>query len=174
MENAKYTPIDTELVERAITGDIDAFAALYETIYKDMYRLALYITRDRQDAEDAVAETVADAYSSIGSLRQPEAFRGWIFRILSIKCKRLFRESFENLTDPEDMPDIADESVSIADSAGIRDLFFTLEDVDRTILSMHIFGGYKSHEIAECLEMSAATVRSRQARALAKLRSMMA
>ena len=171
MENARYPPVDTELVQRAITGDIDAFAALYETIYKDMYRLALYITRDKQDAEDAVAETVADAYSSIGKLRDPSSFRSWIFRILSIKCKHFFKESFENLTDPEEMPEIPDISVSIDDSAGVRELFFSLEDVDRTILSMHIFAGYKSHEIADYLQISPATVRSRQARALAKLRA---
>lgn len=169
--------INPELVKRARDGDIEAFASLYETVYKDMYRLALYMLKDKQDAEDAVAETVADAYSSIGKLREPGAFRGWIFRILSIKCKNMLK-GYIDKTIPidalgEDEP--ADNSrISEADAQIIRSLFYELSETDRTIISMHVFGGYKSDEIGEILEMNPSTVRSREKRALAAMRKELA
>ena len=81
-----------ELERQAKKGKKEAFAKLYETVYEDMYRFALYVLKDREDAEDAVAETVADAFESIGKLRKEEAFRAWIFQILSNKCKRKLKE----------------------------------------------------------------------------------
>lgn len=65
-----------ELVRQAKKGKREAFAKLYETVYEDMYRFALYVLKDREDAEDAVAETVADAFESIGKLRKEEALDG--------------------------------------------------------------------------------------------------
>ena len=70
---------NTELTERARAGDIHAFAQLYETIYRDLYRFALYTLKNSHDAEDAVSDTVTDAFGQIASLRRPEAFRSWMF-----------------------------------------------------------------------------------------------
>ena len=175
-EKKKRTQVDPAVVEKARSGDLEAFGALYETVYKDMYRLALYILKDPQDAEDAVAEAVADAYSSIGNLREPEAFRGWIFRILSIKCKRLLKgfsdapvSLDENPEAGENLP-ASDHEPSMAEAAAVREIFYHLDDTDRCIIAMSVFGGYTSLEIAGYLGMNAATVRSRQMRALSSMR----
>ena len=81
-----------ELVRQAKQGNADAFASLYQEIYEDLYRFAVYILKDPVDAQDAVSETVTDAYASIRRLRKEKAFKGWIFRILSAKCKRKLKE----------------------------------------------------------------------------------
>lgn len=64
-----------ELAERARNGDQEAFAGLYREVYEDLYRFALYVLKNPHDAQDAAAETVADAYASVRKLRKPEAFR---------------------------------------------------------------------------------------------------
>lgn len=69
----------------------DEFIELYTGIYKDLYRYALYILCNKEDAEDAVSEAVVDAYAEFDKLRDKAAFRSWIFKILSIKCKRKIR-----------------------------------------------------------------------------------
>ena len=66
----------------------DEFIELYTAVYKDLYRYALYVLGNREDAEDAVSEAVVDAYAEFGKLRDKGAFKGWIFKILSAKCKR--------------------------------------------------------------------------------------
>ena len=51
----------------------------------------------------------------------------------------------------------------------VRKLFFELADEERLIIAMHVFGGYKSHEIARLLKMNENTVRSKESRGLKKL-----
>ena len=83
---------ELQLVCRAQSGDTGAFAQLYEGVYQDLYRFALYVLKHPQDAQDVVSDTVMDAFAQIGELRKSEAFRAWIFRILSNKCKRKLKE----------------------------------------------------------------------------------
>lgn len=51
----------------------------------------------------------------------------------------------------------------------IRQEFFRLSDEERMIISMHLFAGYKSHEIASILHMNENTIRSKESRALKKM-----
>jgi RNA polymerase sigma-70 factor (ECF subfamily) len=177
---------ERELVKRAKKGDVDAFGRLYETVYKKMYRYALYTLKNSHDAEDAVSETVTDAFASIKSLRSEETFSGWIFAILANKCrhrmKDYYRMRLEDVLEDEE----AGESQSILSKSGayesdwnrnkeayhdVREAFFALKEEERIILGMHIFFGYKTREIAAQLSMNENTVRSRESRALQKLRS---
>ncbi|MCI8488885.1 MAG: RNA polymerase sigma factor [Lachnospiraceae bacterium] len=156
-------------IKKAKLGDAAAFAELYRDIYADLYRFALYTLKNPTDAEDAVSETVTDAFTSIRKLRQEESFSSWIFKILSVKCKKRFQEI---ATLPEELlRDIPDEGSmgNIAVYMDLRRQFFRLSDEERLIISMHIFAGYSSTEIAEILHMNANTVRSKESRALKKL-----
>ena len=76
------------LVAAAQSGDADAFAALYANYNKSLYKTAYYLIGTVEDAEDTVMETVTDAFESISKLRSPEAFEGWIFKILYNKARR--------------------------------------------------------------------------------------
>ena len=78
----------TQLVTQAQAGSRAAFGELYESLAGDLYRMALYTLGSGPDAEDAVADTFAEAWKGIKNLREPEAFRSWMFRILSARCKR--------------------------------------------------------------------------------------
>ena len=49
------------LVLVAKKGDKDAFAQLYQHIYKDLYKFAYYVLKNDQDAQDAVSDAVMDA-----------------------------------------------------------------------------------------------------------------
>ena len=55
------------------------------------------------------------------------------------------------------------------EDADVRTAFARLDDEERLILSMNLFGGYTSREIGEALGMNDNTVRSRQKRALEKM-----
>lgn len=63
------------LVQRAGSGDAAAFGELYEQVYKDLYRYALYCLGSREEAEDAVQETALEAFRGMAGLKRPEAFR---------------------------------------------------------------------------------------------------
>lgn len=158
-----------EKVRLAKKGDAEAFAGLYREVYHDMYRMARFTLRNDYDAEDIVSEAVADAFTSIRRLRSPEAFRPWIFRILSNKCRNKIREYLHTQQElPEDMqgPDSEQEFLDIMQ---VRFLFQKLSDEERFIISMHVFAGYKSREIAKILHMNENTVRSKERRGLQKI-----
>ena len=53
-----------------------------------MFRFALYTLKNRHEAEDVVSETVLDAWKGIEGLKDENAFRAWIFRILANKCRQ--------------------------------------------------------------------------------------
>lgn len=59
------------------------FAAQVEHLTDRLYGTALRLTRNPEQAEDLVAETVVKAWARLGELRDPQAFQGWIQRILS-------------------------------------------------------------------------------------------
>ena len=156
-------------VKKAKRGDAAAFACLYQQIYADLYRFALYTLKNKNDAEDVVSETVVDAFASIRKLRQEEKFKGWIFCILYNKCKDKLREYAKKDAElPEDYKEVATEE-KVEDGAVMRALFFELGEEDRLIISMHLFAGYTSKEIAKILGLNENTVRSKESRALKKL-----
>lgn len=157
------------LVKRAKQGDTEAFATLYEEIYENMYRFALYTLRHTADAEDVVSETVMDAFASIGKLRSEEAFKSWIFQILSNKCKDKLREYSKKTYELDETITETQAVTGPEDSAIVRRSFFELPHEERIIIGMHLFCGYKSREIAEILHMNENTVRSKESRGLKKL-----
>lgn len=156
-------------VKKAKNGDTKAFAWLYQQIYPDMYRFALYTLRDKEDAEDVVSEAVADAFAAIPKLRSEESFKSWMFKILSNKCKNKLKEyANKTLELPEDIEEKA-SGQRVEEAALVRKLFFELGEEDRLIISMHLFAGYTSREMAELLHMNENTIRSKESRALKKL-----
>lgn len=161
--------INVTEVKKAKHGDVVAFAGLYQQVYADMYRFALYTLKNKSDAEDAVSETVADAFASIGRLQRAEAFKGWIFRILYHKCKDKLREyTKKDMELPEDYREVPAEE-KIEENAVVRAMFYELTEEERLIISMHLFAGYTSKEIARLLGINENTVRSKESRALKRL-----
>ena len=162
--------INSSEVKKAKRGDAAAFAGLYQQVYADLYRFALYTLKNKADAEDAVSETVTEAFSSIGRLRKAESFRTWIFRILYYKCKDRLREYTRKMEDlPKDYKELPAKEC-VEEGAMIRAMFFELEEEERMIISMHLFAGYTSKEIGKLLGLNENTVRSKESRALNKLR----
>lgn len=159
----------TLLIHQAKQGSAQAFSELYQEVYRDLYRFALYTLKNSHDAEDAVSETVMDAWAQIWGLRREESFRAWIFKILSNKCRQRLKQ-YVNKTE-ELSEDLCDTQRDTAEDMDVKQAFSRLDEEERLILSMRIFGGYSSRETAQMLGMNSNTVRSRQKRALEKMES---
>lgn len=155
-------------VKLAQGGDKDAFARLYATVYKDLYHIALYSLRNSHDAQDAVSDTVVDAFSSIHKLKEPLAFRGWIMKILSAKIKRKYRE-YANSTAPLDY-EPEGESINY-ESIELMAEFSELSETERLLVSLSAISGYTSDEISSMTGINSNTVRSKVMRARNKLKS---
>lgn len=174
MYDYKNSP-EPDLIRRAKWGDIKAFSEMYERIYKDLYKFALYMTKHTQDAEDAVSESVLSAYENLSHLRNNDSFRSWMFTILNNRCKKILcrgRKEADRLDDSAHS--WTGESAHEPDYAqwhDVRRAFGELDEEERMIVALSVFGGYRSGEIARMMDRNAATVRSRKRRALEKMRS---
>lgn len=149
------------------------FVALYEPIYKDLYRFALYTMGKPADAEDAVSESVLTAWEKRDQLRNEGSFKSWLFQITANTCrKNLKKLDRMQPSEPEELEPVEpSHQLDAADSAAVRELFSQLDDDDRLIIALSVFGGYTSDEIGEILSMNSNTVRSRRKRALDRLKA---
>ncbi|MDD3363042.1 MAG: RNA polymerase sigma factor [Hespellia sp.] len=164
------------LIKRAKKGDTKAFATLYGRIYVDLYRFALYTMQHRQDAEDAVSEAVIAAFQNMKKLKKEEAFRNWMFTILSNQCKKKFSEKSRIEDELSEEVISGQECISTGEShlADCHDLHKALEKLteeERLIVMLLAIEGYNSSEVGEMLKMSANTIRSKQSRSLEKMRN---
>ena len=151
--------------------DARKFAQMYEDVYADLYRFALCLMKNQQEAEDSVSEAVISAYENIRKLRKEEAFKSWMFTILSNICRRRLKQVTREM--PQDgggsYEETAVEDVDLSLAMDVRNAFFVLTEEEQTIVGLSVFGGYNSNEIGTMMKLNANTVRSKWSRALAKM-----
>lgn len=80
---------DAQIVKAVLGGDTEAFGVLVERYQERCLRLALHIMGSREDAEDAVQESLLRAYRYLGGYREREKFAAWLYRILVNQCRTL-------------------------------------------------------------------------------------
>ena len=140
---------------------------LYETVYKDLYRLAYYYLGNTHEAEDVVSETVLRAYEKFDSLKDERAFRNWIFKILVNQCNTRLRKMITKKT--YELKEEISYQPEMEDTVVVKELLELLTKEERQIVVLTIFGGYKGEEIAKLLHKRHSTIRSKYRRALKKL-----
>jgi RNA polymerase sigma-70 factor, ECF subfamily len=79
------------LIERAQSGDSDAFRLLVEQHSRVVFRLAFRMTGNEQDAEDVVQETFLRAYKRLSDYEARASFSTWLYRIASNYALDLIR-----------------------------------------------------------------------------------
>ncbi len=72
---------DAVLVQRALAGDERAFAQLYRRHVRYVAGVLKRLLRRDDEVDDALQQTFTSALLSLASLREPEAFRGWVAAI---------------------------------------------------------------------------------------------
>ncbi len=165
------------LIERSKQGDCSAFSELISQYTTEIYRFALYMTGNKEDAEDAVQDSLLSAWKGIHSLKDNSLFKAWLFKILANKCKTLLMkknkmpdtlpvEEYEFLIDYE-----ADGN--LISSTELKDALSTLTPPDAQIILLSIIGGFTSYELGVIYNMTPGAVRTRQKRALEKLKNIL-
>ena len=162
------TKTDWIFVQQAKKGDSHAFARLYEIYYKDLYHFALYYTKDSITAEDAVSSAVLKAFEQLHKLRKNDAFKSWLFQITANECKKLLKQKSIYLNDASWQEPAAAEDGYLTPE--IQDELSQLSEPERRVITLFVFGGYTSREIAGILKKREGSIRSIKSRALAKLR----
>ena len=168
-----------QAVEAALQGNADAFSALYESTQNNMYYLALKYMKNPDDAKDVLQDAYIKAWQSLPTLKDPEHFPAWLGRIVANTAKNmlvkkkpdLFSElEKENEDGDEFVFQIEDENTSYQPELNytqketqilVRELIDSLSDEQRFCILMYHLEGQSIKEIAETLDVSENTVKSR-------------
>jgi RNA polymerase sigma-70 factor (ECF subfamily) len=170
--------LDLQLVQKAKEGDADSFSALYEQLAPSLYRTALYTLGNSHDAQEVVAETFLEAFHGIKKLRENAAFGAWMFRILSVRCKRKMRDYVRGRNESDideflDLDDGSDMGQEVSLRADLLHALDTLSDSERQIVVLAVIEGYTTKETAQILRLPHGTVSSKLFRTLKKMRTML-
>jgi RNA polymerase sigma-70 factor (ECF subfamily) len=172
---------ETELVERAQGGEIEAFEELVTTYQQLALRTAQVITGNAAEAQDAAQEAFVKAFYALGRFRSGAAFRPWLLRIVAneaINRRRAARRKANLVlrvaeSRPTDGAAPSPEAAALAHEVRqeVLDAVNKLRPEDRLVIAYRYFMDLSEGEMAEALDCPRGTVKSRLSRALKRLRA---
>ena len=169
--------MQADLVQRARSGDREAFAVLAGAAVDRLYAIARLILRDAELAEDAAQETLVRAWRDIPSLRDVERFDAWIYRLTVRACADIGRQRRRwraELTIVPSEPIELDRSADLADRDELERGLRRLNEAQRTILVLTYYLGFTPGDVAEALDIPVGTAKSRLHYAIEALRAALA
>jgi RNA polymerase sigma-70 factor (ECF subfamily) len=172
---------DAEFVARARAGDLDAYEVLVARHSAFAHRTAALLGAGA-DAEDVVQEAFVKAFRRLRLYRGDSPFRSWLLAIVGNETRNLHRSRRRRdglvlraaaLVEPDrEAPDLPGDAALAAERrAALLDAVRRLDERDRDVVVCRYLLDLSEAETAEILGWPRGTVKSRTARALAKLRT---
>src|SRR5690349_4197234 len=146
----------------------EAFGELVARFQDMAFACAFSVLGDFYLAEDAAQEAFITAWQRLGQLRAPEAFAGWLRRIVLTQCSRLTRgkrlqivplESGSGAPSAGPNPHAAAESREL--QTRVLSAIKALPENERQVVTLFYVDGYTQADIGEFLQLPVSTVNKR-------------
>ncbi len=177
---------ETQLLDKASTGDVDAFAELFESYRPVVYAVACRVAGP-DDADDIVMETYLKAWRSIAKFNRRAALKTWLYRItyncaldfIRSRGRRQERVMRIDENDERRISDLEDEAQETPDqeiarsedAALVQEALQQMDEPHRMVLLMRYADDMSYAEIAAAADLSMGTVMSRLFNAKRKLKN---
>ena len=177
--------VEREIIQRVIGGDKSAFEGLVIENQKNVYNLALKMTRNEEDALDLSQEAFIKAFNRLANFRGESRFSVWMYRLTYNLCIDFLRKKSKINTvslyyddeagesSPIEIPDLRDlpEDSTIRSELrkNITEGIYELPLKHREVIVLREVNAMSYEEVAETLGINTGTVKSRLARARLKL-----
>ncbi|MDP3111514.1 MAG: sigma-70 family RNA polymerase sigma factor [Thermodesulfovibrionales bacterium] len=174
---------DLQALKRFKNGDISAFEELVLNYQDRIYNLCLYMLGSKHDAEDAAQDTFLKAYRSLNDFKPNASLYTWIYRIAVNTCidykrkpllESLFRRSDTGeevvIEHPSDSPSPEKVYESKQIQNALQEALRKLSPKLRAVIVLKEMEGLSYEEIADTLDVSIGTVKSRISRARDELK----
>ena len=162
-----------DLVARTREGDESAFALLVERYHPVVFRWAIGLSGDRDDADDVVQEVFVRVHRKLSSFRGEGSFEAWLYRITRRVALRLVRESASPLTRESEAVYLTDPGARVDRQravALIQAVALTLPVRQREVFILCDLEGRTPAEVAGMLNMKDVSVRASLFKARASVR----
>ncbi len=192
MNRENVTPEQTALVKAAMAGDEAALERLLVAAQDVTWRFSMAVCGQPDDAQDAMQEAMLRTYRHVGKLREPGAFRPWLYRTVRNACLMSRRKRVDEPTRLESLDastadgarsgdTLADPGRSPEELAAARHLrshlarsLKALPPESRAVVFLREVEGLSTRETAHALNISEDNVKARFSRARAALRAELA
>lgn len=160
-------------IEQMRNGEEKGFNDVYSKTYNRVYFRAKQIMKNEEDAEDLTQIVFVEAYKNIHTLQSVEAIYSWLDGITYRQGMKLYRKKkdvllteeaqimFDELesNDIDSMPELTADQKATADI--IRGIIEELPELQKTAVIAYYFDGLKVEQIADMMECSVNTIKSR-------------
>jgi len=173
---------ESQLIDDALQGDRAAFTRLVELNQDRLFASMRQVTGSPEEAEEVVQEAFIRAFVKLDTFQRHSQFFTWLYRIafnsaLTRKRRKRARVSLDqyresNGLEVSDDGDAVDEPMMRRERVQmVRAAMQTLSDDHRSILVLREMQDHSYEDIAEILNISIGTVRSRLSRARGQLKT---
>ena len=167
------TEQQVQLVVAAQSGNIKSFETLFAIYHEKVYALARMILKNSNNAEDVLQETFITAWRKLSTLETPPTFSVWIQIIAKNLCNMQLRkknmailldaehdiENFDVEDSVELLPAVYAERADLKERLG--GIIDGLSEVQRQAIVLYYFNELSVDEIADVMECSANTIKTR-------------
>lgn len=161
------------LIEEAKNGNKEAFSQLILEIERDLYKIARTRFSCEADIEDAVQETILQAFKSIKTLRKPKSFKAWIIKVLINKCNKIYKKKEKHIKYIEDITEdigMYDNNDTLISNLDFYKLIKDLNYKERITIVLYYSEDLTTKEIGKILKESESTIRNRLSRTRIKIK----
>ena len=179
---------EDSLIRKAQKGNVDAFEKLVLQYEKLVYNIAYSVMRNEQDAYDIAQEVFIKVFQSLSTFNFTAKFSTWIHRItVNASIDELRKRKNKKTEYIDEMVELGDSEVGkqFEDSSptpeeqaiineeykDLLDSINELSEEHRMVITLRDIKGYTYDEIAEILECSLGTIKSRISRARSNLKN---
>jgi RNA polymerase sigma-70 factor (ECF subfamily) len=178
-ERQKEADADLDVVRRVQSGDVAAFDQLVHKYRERVFGVVYNMTSNREDTADLTQDAFIKTFQSINRFQGQSSFFTWLYRIavnstLTHLRKHRLRTFFSFEKIDQDDPVSAELIAALTDATGADQATFTRELQEklneamqklsirhRTVITLFEIDGLSHQEIAEVMDCSVGTVRSR-------------
>lgn len=192
MKEFNLMPQTNFLVSAAKSGDVIAMNQLVKQWQKRIYNFAYKYFNDHDQAMEVTQKTFISMNKNLKTLKEEDRFKSWIYRITANYCHEEVRKQQKRWVFPFMKIQTKDETASIENTASatrhedpektygneelktlLKKALATLPEEQRIVVIMKEYEGLKIREIAEIMDISDNTVKSRLYYALGSLKKLL-
>lgn len=186
-EQEKETDTDglssvTAAVRKAAAGERQAFEGLINRFQGEIFKMVYYRTMSRMDAEDITQDVFLNAFRKVNTLKEPEMFRPWLYRIAVNSVRDYYRRKrvrsiFTWFTREQDegqvpAPECDQDNLEKKEFWGRLESFLSrLSASEKEVFRLRFLDDLSIREITAALGKNESTVKTHLYRAVEKFRS---
>jgi len=161
-----------ELIQKAKSGDNDAFDSLILKIEKELYLIAKSKLLNDDDIADVIQDTILSIYKNIHKLRDTSLFKTWAIKILLNKCNKHYKKVKNNISlEDSEVENYIGYEQNYNENVNFDLLISNLNSDEKLILTLYYYSGYTVKEISKIIRKNENTVKSKLFRTKEKLKS---